>query len=192
LKKTLFVILLVVAVSALLGAAAFACGEMKTDAEKASADTNAKAQAVDSKAKVCPVAAAAKACDAADKPSNAAMVSEEDGQWSTRTISIKGMTSTGCEESISAALAEVPGVVEVVKVCHKSGEAVVRIDPANARDELLTTAVVNKGYEAKIIPAVVKTAESPSKGKVCPLSGGPGCAEKASKASTEKTPEETK
>ncbi len=182
-KKTLFVILLAVALSALLTAAAFACGEKKTDAEKASTDT---------KAKVCPAAAVAHVCDAADKPAGTAMASEEDGKWSTRTISIKGMTCTGCEKSVSAALAEVPGVAEVVKVCHSSKEAVVRIDPAKAKDELLTTAVVNKGYEAKIIPAVAKAPDCISKGKVCPLSGGPGCAEKASKASVEKTPEETK
>jgi len=183
---------MVMAMLTLLTAVAFACGEKKTDAVKANSDTEAKALAADSKAKERPIAAAAKVCDAA-KAAEGSEASAEDGKWSTRTISIKGMTCTGCEETISAALTEVPGVVEIVKICHKSGEAIVRIDPANAKDEMLTAAVVNKGYEAEIIPAVVKTTESASKSKVCPLSGGPGCTEKAaSKASTEKKPEETK
>lgn len=190
-KRTLLVIFLAALVMSLAGTSAVACGEKKTDAEKASTDTKAEAQVASSKAKICPVAAAAKVCDASDKTSETAMVSAHDGEGPFRTMSIKGMTCAGSEKTISAALAEVPGVIEVVKVCHESGEAVVRIDPASAKDELLTTAVINKGYEAKIIPAVARTTEPSSKGKICPLSGGPACAEKAPKASTEKKPDET-
>lgn len=190
-KKVLLIVFVAVAIMALMGTTAFACGEKKTDAENAGTDKNAKVQTTDSKAKVCPVAGAAKVCDAA-KTAKSAEASAEDDKSSTRTLSIKGMTCTGCENTISAALAEVPGVVEVVKVCHKSGQAIVRVDPTGADDELLTKAVVNKGYEAEIIPAVVKTTEAAPKGKVCPLIGGPGCDEKTSKASDEKKTEEAK
>ncbi len=71
-------------------------------------------------------------------------------------MSIEGMTCTGCEKSVSAKLAKVPGVVKVGKVCHKEGSAVVVIESELAKSDALLTAVTSEGYKAEIIPAVAK------------------------------------
>lgn len=191
-RRVLYIVLLAVALSALLSAGAYACGEKKADDEKANTDTKAQSELVKSRDKVCPAAAGAFTCGGKDKPTATAVVSAEGDQWPMRTMSVVGMTCAGCEKTISDALTEVPGVVEVVEVCHETGQAVVRVDPEKASDDLLTSAVANKGYEAKIIPAVVKSTEPAPNGKICPLSGNPACAGSAAKAATEKNAEETK
>lgn len=177
-RKVLTFSILTLAALSLMAATAFACGEKGIKTQKASS-VNVSAS-----------------CDGADGPvKKAAAV---DGEWVVRTISVKGMTCTGCEESIKAELVKVPGVVEVVKVCHKSAEAVVKVDPSKAQDVQLAKAITDKGYEAEVIPAVAKTEVSSSKGPVCPFSGGPGCdavkkagadcqKSESTKASTEKT-----
>jgi copper chaperone CopZ len=181
LRKALTFSMLVLAAVALMAMAGYACGEKNTKTETASSET--KASLAGSKEKPC-AASARYTCDAADKTPDAAAT---DSQWSMRTISVKGMTCTSCEKSITAALAEVPGVVEVVKVCHKSAKAVVRVDPEKIKDAELTVAITNKGYQAEVIPAVAKTTDIKSKDSICPLSGGPGCDKPANKASAETT-----
>ncbi len=163
LKKLFSIIVLSLAVLALLAGTAFACGEKKTDAQKA-----------DCEKKVSSVNTAA-ACDDSGMLAGEAS-GEGDNQHVLRMISVSGMTGTGCEETISNALAGVEGVVEVVKVCHKSGQAMVRVDAKADIDAQLTKAITDAGYQANIIPAVAKSLETP-KGPICPLSGGPGCGE---------------
>ncbi|UCG61218.1 MAG: cation transporter [Candidatus Zixiibacteriota bacterium] len=162
-KRILIISVITLAVLVLLVTAAFACGDKKTDAQKTSTDK-----------KVSSVNVAA-SCDDTDKP---AATAHADGHSDCvlRLMSVKGMTCTGCEETISAELIKVEGVVEVVKVCHKSGQAMVKVDANADIDAELTKAINSKGYQAEIIPAVAKTVEGQSKGPVCPLSGGPGCA----------------
>jgi copper chaperone CopZ len=182
LRKTLTSSMLAIAAVALMAVAGYACGEKAAKAERASSQT--KASLAGSEEKPCAVRARY-TCDAVDKTSGTAAAT--DGEWSTRTISVRGMTCTSCEKSISAALAEVPGVVEVVKVCHKSAEAVVRVDAEKVKDAELTVAITNKGYQAEVIPAVAKTTDLKPKGSVCPLSDGPGCDKPADKVSAETT-----
>ena len=156
-RKVLSISILVLAVMALAAAGLYASGEKSACAKKA----DATVQKADAKVK-------AASGDEADS----------DGKWLTRTISVKGMTSAGCEKSLSVALAKAPGVVEVVKVCHKSEEAVVKVDPAVCQDAELTRAITDKGYEAQIIPAVAKSASA--KSGVCPVTGAP-CGEASAK-----------
>ncbi len=99
-----------------------------------------------------------------------------------RMISVKGMTCTGCENSIKATLTSTPGVLEVAKVSYKDGMAVVIVDKTKAKNEALTTSVVNKGYEAQIIPAVAKTTDN---AQVKKASGDmPSCAATCTKPCT--------
>lgn len=85
-------------------------------------------------------------------------------------LSIKGMTCTGCEQTISTALEAVPGVYRVVKVDYKEGMALVCANTAKVTDETLATTVSNKGYAAEIVPAVATvTEEAPA------VKTAPGC-----------------
>ena len=117
---------------------------------------------------------AAKACCAHSKgaSTSAQMTAEEhaklcnhEGKCECKTISIKGMTDVGCEQTVTTALAEVAGVIKVCHVSYQEGVAGVCIDPTKVTDEALTTAVANKGYQATIIPAVASTCnmQDPSK-----------------------------
>jgi copper chaperone len=72
----------------------------------------------------------------------------------TISMSVKGMTCGGCEKGIETALLKVDGVLKVIKVSHETGEAMVCVDPTKIDRAVMTAAVVNKGYEAEIIPAV--------------------------------------
>jgi len=76
------------------------------------------------------------------------------GEYTMVSMSIKGMTCTGCENTITACLQEVPGVMKVGVVSYKDGTAYLMIDPKKARNKALVTAVSNKGYKAEVIPAV--------------------------------------
>ncbi len=51
-----------------------------------------------------------------------------DGKCENRTISIKGMTCGGCENSIKTTLLGVDGVLEVLKVSHTQEVAIVCFD----------------------------------------------------------------
>ncbi len=189
-RKVLSIGMLVLAILALATAGVYACEEKSTSAKKA--DTDATVKQVNAEVKAG--SDAQYTCSAAKKSLTTAMADKAtaDDKWLTRTIAVKGMTCAGCENSVSAALAKAPGVVEVVKVCHKSEEAVVKVNPALSTDAELTKVITNKGYEAQIIPAVAKSTNVQSKGYTCPLSGGPGCPGAALKTSAEKKPEDTK
>ena len=77
-------------------------------------------------------------------------------------LSIKGMTCTGCEQTVSAALEAVPGVYKVVKVDYKEGLALVCVNQKESSDETLAKVVTDKGYKAEVVPAVAKTTEADS------------------------------
>jgi copper chaperone len=105
-----------------------------------------------------------------------------DTKWEMRHISVTGMTCGGCESSVTTALTKTPGVLKVIKVDHKTGIALVAIDPTKSQDAVLASAVVNSGFKAEIIPAVATTTGAKTVGKA-------GCASKdgASATSTGKT-----
>ncbi len=184
-------IVLAVAALFVISAVAFACGENAKSAEKATTETSAKmASSSSTKTGGCPLAGTP-ACGASG--TTTAQTAGVDSKL-LRTISIKGMTCTGCESGVSAALTKVPGVVEVVSISYEKGEATVKIDPARLNESELITAVSSKGYEAKVIPAVATSTEA---GSTCGLSakntvGKASCEGSAQKASEEKKPEETK
>lgn len=89
------------------------------------------------------------------------------GKCQFRTISIKGMTCGGCEQSVTTALTATPGVLKVVSVNYKTGTAVVCVDPTKVEDKVITTAVSNTGFEAQIIPAVATTTTTGTEAKAC-------------------------
>ncbi|MEW6412685.1 MAG: cation transporter [Candidatus Zixiibacteriota bacterium] len=191
-RKPAKTIILVIAVLFAFSAAAFACDE-KCKTDQTAKTTEASAKMVSSKTAKsggCPLAGSP-LCGGADKA--AAQTATADGMV-TRTISIKGMTCTGCENSISAALVKVPGVVEVVSISYQKGEAVVKVDPAKIKESEITTAVASEGYEAKIIPAV---ATSTGVNSTCGLSvknamDNAACDSATHTTTEEKKPEETK
>lgn len=74
-------------------------------------------------------------------------------------MSVKGMTCGGCEQSVTASLEAVPGVLKVIKVSHEDGIALVCCDPTKFDGAAMTKAVADKGFEAMIMPAVAKTAD---------------------------------
>jgi len=63
-------------------------------------------------------------------------------------LEIKGMTCGHCESAVEKALAEIPNVTEVVYVSKDSNEALVRGETV---PEKLIEAVINEGYEARVL-----------------------------------------
>ncbi|MEK7774791.1 MAG: cation transporter [Candidatus Zixiibacteriota bacterium] len=140
-----------------------------------------------------------KMCDGMSKEECAALCKEltaTNAKWEMRHISVTGMTCGGCESSVTTALTKTPGVLKVIKVDHKTGMALVAVDPAKSQDASLTSAVVNNGFKAEIIPAVAHTTtgDKMAGGK---MAGGKACCaskDGASASSTDKSchTEETK
>ena len=155
------------------------CGSKdKTNATKVSASSCAGSDATakltsDSKA-ACDAAKAAY-CTPEECAEWTKMCEKYDGKCENRTISIKGMTCTGCENDVKTTLMKVDGVLEVLKVSHTSEVAIVCVDPSKMSDNsTLITPVVNKGYKAEIIPAVATTeTSSDSKKAGCAMSCTP-------------------
>jgi len=106
------------------------------------------------------------------------------GKCEMVNMSVKGMTCGGCEGTVTAALEKVPGVLKVVSVSYKDGTALVCVDPTKCEKKTLTTAVVDKGYDAQIVPAVATTTtaaaktDSKSCAKVCSPENKAACAGK--------------
>ena len=101
------------------------------------------------------------------------------GNYTMVSMSIEGMTCTGCENSIRTALKELPGVIHVGKVSHEEGRAYVLVDHEKATDQNLVTTVSSKGYKAQIIPAVATTTpagQTDAKGMACPSGATKSCA----------------
>jgi copper chaperone CopZ len=193
-KRILSITLGLLALAALLVPAGSFAGEgctgMKTDASQASAKG--------------PCTAGASASCAATCAAKLGMTPEEcqklcaGGEYTMVNMSIKGMTCTGCESTISACLSQLPGVVKVGKISWQEGTAFVLVDNKKVQNETIVKAVSDKGYQAEIIPAVSVTpigtqltgnAQAPS----CGAAAAAGCAKKCSKpcgsstTTTEKT-----
>jgi copper chaperone CopZ len=162
--------------------------EGKTAASKAECAKTcaaAKASSVNGKA-ICPGMSGAGATEAkmisAEGAKCATMSKEEcaklcggDGKCDMISLSIKGMTCTGCEQTITTALQGIEGVKKVAKISYKDGYALVCSEKGKVNQEALLTAISNKGYEAQVIPAVATTTVS-GKGKVCSPENKAACA----------------
>lgn len=122
------------------------------------------------------------------------------GEYTMIDMSIKGMTCTGCESTITACLSGLPGVVKVGKVSYKDGTAFVLVDPKKVQNESMVKAVSDKGYTAEIIPAVsitpIGTQLTGDAKQPCGAAAAAACAQKCAKpcgaaatktAATEKT-----
>jgi copper chaperone CopZ len=119
------------------------------------------------------------------------------GEYTMVNMSIKGMTCTGCESTISACLSQLPGVVKVGKVNWQEGTAFVLVDSKKVQNEAIVKAVTDKGYKAEIVPAVSVTPIGATTGMdashPCGAAAASGCAKKCStpcgksSAQTEKT-----
>jgi len=106
------------------------------------------------------------------------------GDYSHVNMSIKGMTCTGCESTISTCLQTVPGVVKVGVVSYKEGTAFLLVDSKKVTNEELVKAVSNKGYQAEVIPAVSVTpagAQTVDAQHPCGAAAAAACAKKCAK-----------
>jgi len=79
---------------------------------------------------------------AADQPQTASLVATE-----TVSFGVDGMTCSGCEYNIAAAVKKIDGVAEV-KSDYKKGVAVVKYDPKKANVDQFVEAVNKAGYKA--------------------------------------------
>lgn len=94
------------------------------------------------------------------------------GKCATLTLSVVGMTCSGCESSVKEALMSDKGVIRVVSVDYKAGKAVVCYDPDKVESSKLAALVSDKGYKAEIMPAVATSTTDAGKGAACCISAG--------------------
>lgn len=139
------------------------CGAHKVSADKSKAThAGCKVMSPEECAKLCGMT-----------PEQCAKMCEGHTNCDFTRMSIKGMTCGGCETTITTALSSIEGVNKVIKVDHKEGFALVCCDPTKVDGKALTSAVINKGYQAEVIPAVAKTSDA--KAKTESASGKIGC-----------------
>ncbi len=194
-KKVLAVALPLLAVVTLAVASSYSCGNDKASAHETKATSVSSKSACCSSAKTTDAKmTAAQECPYAKAMAAGDMHCDVPAGCTVKAMSIKGMTCTGCEQSVTAALMKVPGVVKVASISYKDEKAIVCIDPTKCKDETcLTKAVADKGYTAEIIPAVAHTVTStgidhPS----CSQSGKAACGAKTSCSAAQKTAETSK
>jgi copper chaperone len=160
-RKIIIIAIATMAILALVAAFAFAGSNCGASAKQAS-DSKATCSLSKTDAKLTSAAT----CTAAEKEACAAKlgISAEEcadlcksGSLTMVNMSVKGMTCGGCESDVKTALQAVPGVVNVSKVCYKSGSASVYLDTRKGKSDAVVSAVTNKGYQVEIIPAVATT-----------------------------------
>lgn len=163
-----FFVLAVMALTAVLISAGDNCSAQKTSADKSVCPATQKASATTAKAAGTCTPEQMAAC-ASGKNISAEECAKlcADGKAINHTIAIKGMTCTGCENSLSTALKGIDGVNNVVSISYKDEKAVVCVDPAKCSPETLTKAITDKGYTAEVIPAVAKTGTAVNDNKAC-------------------------
>ena len=178
-KKVALLVLAVVAMMAMVLAYTVVAGEHGS----CTAEQKAACQAKGDKAsmtsatseKLCAgmsMAQCDKVCDGMSKEECQALCKEltaTNTKWEFRHISVSGMTCGSCESAVTTALTKTPGVLKVIKVDYKTGMALVAVDPTKSQDASLTSAIVNNGFKAEIIPAV---AHMTTDGK---MAGGKAC-----------------
>lgn len=168
-------VLALVAFGALIANAGEGCTASK-DAAKAKMTSTTDKAACTAGAKCTPdqVAACAKAMGISAEECAKACAT---GKFAMQTISVEGMTCGSCEESVTAALKGVKGVNHVLSVNHKDGTAVVCVNKADCKEDMLIKAVTAKGYKAHMMTAAAKTGEMKAAAGSCSKTCSP--AEKA-------------
>jgi copper chaperone CopZ len=63
----------------------------------------------------------------------------------TLTCDVKGMTCTGCEQSIVGSVRKIDGVAEA-RADFRQGKAVIRFDPLRAKPDVIRRAIEKAGY----------------------------------------------
>ena len=76
----------------------------------------------------------------------------ETASMTTREFAIEGMMCQGCADSVTSAIAKIPGV-QSAKVSLAEKRAVVVADPSQVPAEKIEAAVAAAGYKAKACPA---------------------------------------
>ena len=143
----------------------FACdGSKSTTTSKTDATMiNSKAAQVNMDGKKCDASCTKKCCASLTKTNakveNTGMVNAvktniadtdvTESRFATAVFSVNGMTCSGCEKSVNGKLTKMDGVNEVVKVCHKSGSAVLTYDPDKVNTEELAKTITDMGFKAE-------------------------------------------
>jgi copper chaperone CopZ len=70
----------------------------------------------------------------------------------TREFAIEGMMCQGCADSVTSAIAKLPGV-QKANVSLAEKRAVVVADPSQVSAEKIEASVAAAGYKAKAVPA---------------------------------------
>lgn len=202
-RKASILFLAALAICALAIAPAFACdkdkaasastGEVKAQmvGDKASCGSKGEGASAQMTGDKAACAAACKGMSASECAAKCASLSGEElgkhmgynGKLQLVNMSVKGMTCGGCESSVKASLEKIDGVVKVCNISYKENMAVVVIDPAKVKSDVITTAVTNKGYTAEIIPAVATSGTSTTDAhKGCSAEQKAACEKKAAEA----------
>lgn len=71
---------------------------------------------------------------------------ETEFHMETLKLNVKGMTCSGCVNSVTRVLKAVPGVIDA-QVTLTPGQATVTYDPARASATQLTAAIEDAGYD---------------------------------------------
>ncbi|GIX41778.1 MAG: hypothetical protein KatS3mg129_1511 [Leptospiraceae bacterium] len=79
------------------------------------------------------------------KPISNILVANERG-GKTYTLQIDGMTCTGCEAAIEAAVSKISGVIEI-KANHRTGKGLVRFDSKKTNINQIKKAIEELGYK---------------------------------------------
>ena len=195
-RKALVMGIAMAAILAFAAAPIFACGEESTaNAEKASSTsyscsaskgTSASLASSDSKGGFCYSTAAKDCAEKMGMTEEECIALCKSGKLTMVNMSIDGMTCGGCENSLTASLMKVPGVVYVNSISYKTGTASVYLDTRAGQSDAVVTAVTNKGYTAEIIPAVA-TSETTVSTKSANSKSGVGCSASKSACSSKKS-----
>ena len=89
-------------------------------------------------------------CSSHGSPTGAAATNEAAATPAARVFAIEDMTCQGCAQTVTDAIAAVPGV-KSVNVSLEKKEAVVVADPSQAPDETIEAAVVKAGYRGRLL-----------------------------------------
>ncbi len=137
-------------------------------------------------AKMCPAGEAASCAAKLGMPAEECQKLCATGEYTMVNMSIKGMTCTGCESTISTCLSTVPGVVKVGKVSYQEGTAYVLVDPKVVKNDVMLKSIGDKGYTAEVIPAVsltpVGTQLTGDAKHPCGTAAAAGCGAKCTKS----------
>lgn len=86
------------------------------------------------------------ACKARPGKSSGEEVTINQSAVVTVNLSVKGMTCTGCENTVKKGVSEIPGVLDV-SASFQEGRATVKFDTTLTDKEQISEAIAKSGYE---------------------------------------------